>query len=233
MRVWRVIRYAARLGFVIDEEAGREIIAQRHLLSACSSARLFEEFCKDLLGPQARSVVTGLKNYGILHLLLGHIGEAFEADPRLFDWACELLDIADREKALHRDPGLGEMTVLFFWPWVESLLAGAPPDPGAVLKMAFMDAGLAVALPKSLRAQAIDVMVLVARMRRALRTGNMRWSMRGRPQYGQASRLFFLIELHRSPQEGESFESLFQKAFPGNPIREAGRRRRGRKRPEL
>jgi hypothetical protein len=119
--------------------------------------------------------------------------------------------------------------VLLFWPWVESLLAGAPPDPGTILRREFMDADLAVALPKSLRAQAIDVMVLVNRMVRGLRTGNMRWSMRGRPQYAQASRLFFLIDQHRHPKEGESFESLFQKAFPTRPLRE-GKRRRPRRR---
>jgi poly(A) polymerase len=230
VRIWRVIRYAARLGFNIGEEIGNEIRYSRHLLAGCSDARLFEEFSKDLLGPQTRSVVEGLRSFGILSLLLGRIGEAFESDPLLFAKSCALLDIAEREKAARRDPGLGEMSVLLFWPWVESLLAAAPPDPGTVLKKAFMDAGLAVALPKSLRAQIIDVMVLVNRMWRGLRTGNMRWSMRGRPQYQEASRLCFLIEQQRAPEEGESFESLFQKAFPERPLRENERRHRRRRR---
>ena len=61
----------------------------------------------------------------------------------------------------------------------------------------------------------------------------MRWSLRGRPQYAQASRLCFLIEQDRAPEEGESFESVFQKAFPSHPLRESGRprRRRRKKRP--
>ena len=83
-----------------------------------------------------------------------------ENDPGLFARACALLDIAEREKALHREPGLGEMSVLLFWPWVESLLAGRPTDPATILRKEFMEADLAVALPKGLRAQAIDVMVL-------------------------------------------------------------------------
>jgi poly(A) polymerase len=234
VRIWRVIRYAARLGFAIGEEVGSKIRASRHLLAGCSDARLFEEFSKDMLGPQARSVVEGLRAFGILSLLLGRIGAALESDPLLFARTCDLMDIADREKALRRDPSLGEMAVLLFWPWVESLLAGAPPDPGTILRKEFVDADLAVALPKSLRAQAIDVMVLVNRMIRGLRTGNMRWSLRGRPQYAQASRLFFLIDQHRPAEEGESFESLFQKAFPARPLRERGRRRpRRRKRPAV
>jgi poly(A) polymerase len=230
VRIWRVIRYAARLGFTIGEDVGNEIRRQRHLLGGCSDARLFEEFSKDLLGPQTRSVVDGLRKYGILNLLLGRIGETYESDPPLFAKACALLDIADREKELRRDPGLGEMSVLLFWPWVESLLALAPPDPGQVLKKAFMDAGLAVALPKSLRAQVSDVMVMVNRMMRGLRSGNMRWSMRGRPQYPEAARLCFLIGQNRVPEEGESFESLFQKAFPERPLRVNERRRRRRPR---
>jgi len=230
VRIWRVIRYAARLGFQIGAEVGDEILASRHLLAGCSDARLFEEFSKDMLGPQARAVVAGLREFGILSLLLGRIGAAYESDPGLFAGVCVLLDIADREKALHRDPGLGEMSVLFFWPWVESLLAGTTADPATILRKEFLDAELAVALPKSLRAQAIDVMVLLNRMIRGLRSGNMRWSLRGRPQYPQASRLYFLVEQHRAPAEGESFESLFQKAFPARPLRESGRPRRRRRR---
>lgn len=229
VRIWRVIRYAARLGFRIGAEVGDEILASRHLLAGCSDARLFEEFSKDMLGPQTRSVVEGLREFGVLSLLLGRIGSAYESDPGLFAGVCALLDIADREKELHRDPGLGEMSVLFFWPWVESLLAGTPTDPATILRKEFMDADLAVALPKSLRAQAIDVMVLLNRMMRGLRTGNMRWSLRGRPQYPQASRLYFLIEQHRAPEAGESFETVFQKAFPSRPLRESGRPRRRRR----
>ena len=235
VRIWRVIRYAARLGFRIGAEVGDEILDSRQLLAGCSEARLFEEFSKDMLGPQTRTVVAGLREFGILSLLLGRIGSAYESDPGLFAGVSALLDIADREKALHREPGLGEMSVLFFWPWVESLLAGTPTDPATILRKEFMDAEMAVALPKSLRAQAIDVMVLLNRMVRGLRSGNMRWSLRGRPQYPQASRLYFLIEQHRAPAEGESFESLFHQAFPERPLRESGRprRRRRRKKPAL
>jgi len=229
VRIWRVVRYAARLGFAIEEDIGREIVAQRHLLSACSPARLFEEFCKDLLGRQTRLIIADLREYGILRCILGRIGETFETDSLLFNKVCSLLDIADREKSLRRDLSLTEMSALLFWPWAEPLLAGVPPDPYTVLKKAFMNAGMAVALPKGLRAQVIDILAMTGRMVRALRDGNMRWSMRGRPQYGQASRLCFLIEQNRAPKEGESFENLFQQAFPSRPTWGAKRRRRRRK----
>ncbi|HUU04257.1 MAG TPA: hypothetical protein VMZ49_00130 [Patescibacteria group bacterium] len=230
VRIWRVIRYAARLGFAIDDDLGREISAQRHLLSGCSPARLYEEFSKDLLGPQTRHVISGLRDHGILRPLLGCIGEAFETDPLLFNKVCSLLDISDHEKSLRHDLGLTEMAALLFWPWAESLLIGAPPDPYTVLKKAFMNAEMAVALPKGLRAQVIDVVALIARMIRALHTGNMRWSLRGRLQFALASRLCFLIEQNRTPEEGESFENLFRQAFPARPLFGTKRHRRRRKR---
>ncbi len=230
VRIWRVIRYAARLGFVIDEDLGREISAQRHLLCGCSPARLFEEFSKDLLGPQTRNVISGLREHGILRLILGRIGAAFENDPLLFKKVDSLLDIADLEKSLRHDLGLTEMAALLFWPWSESLLIGAQPDPHTVLKKAFLNAGMAVALPKGLRAQVTDVVALVARMIRALRTGNMRWSMRGRTRFVMASRLCFLIEQKRAPEAGESFEILFRQSFPERPVFGGKRRRRPRKR---
>jgi poly(A) polymerase len=226
VRIWRVIRYAARLGFAIEEDLGREIVAQRHLLSACASSRLFEEYAKDLLGPQTRSVFTGLRKYGILGCLLGRIGEVFETDSPLFAKLCSLMDIEDREKSLRNDIGLTEMSAMLFWPWAESLLAEAKPDPSPVMKKAFLNAGMAVALPKGLRAQVIDILALAGRLTQALRTGNMRWSMRERPCFALASRLCFMIIQGRAPAEGESFESLFRQAFPSRPTWGTGRRRR-------
>jgi hypothetical protein len=95
-----------------------------------------------------------------------------------------------------------------------------------VLKTAFADAGMAVNLPKGLRAQVSEILVMVGKMIRALRTGRMRWSMRGRPQYALASRLCFLFEKNRAPQGDESFESLFQLTFPQNQFSGRPRRRR-------
>jgi poly(A) polymerase len=230
VRIWRVLRYAGRLGFAIGDDIGTEIHRQEHLLANCSEARLFEEFSKDLLGPQTRAVFGRLREYGVLRLLLGRIGEALETDPMMFARLSSLLDIVDREKLLGRDVGMAEIGALLFWPWAEPLLAGACPDPFPVLKKAFLGADMAVALPKGLRAEVIDVLCLVGRMARALRDGNMRWSLRGRPRFPIASRIGFMIAQGRVPEGGESFESLYQQAFPGRPIwgraRRPGRRRR-------
>lgn len=229
VRIWRVIRYAARLGFAIPEEIGFEILRQRHLLGMCSAARLYEEFSKDLSGPRTRAVISLLAEYGVLSLLLGRIGEAFESDPAMFAKIACLLDIADREKALGHNVSLEEAACLLFWPLAESRLAGAGPDPFSLLKKVFLDAGMAVALPKGLRAQIIDILALVARMVRSLRDGNMRWSARNRPCFALASRLCIIVVQERAPREGESFETLYQNAFPGRPTLGGKPRRRRRR----
>lgn len=232
VRIWRVIRYAARLGFAIDGELAAAIRVQRELLGGCSQARLFEEFSKDLLGARARDVFALHREFGVLRLLLGAIGEALENDGRMFAVSLSLLAIADAEKEAGRAPGLDELVALLLWPWAEPQLGKGGPDPFPLLKKAFQDAGMVVSLPKGLRAQVIEVMALAGRLLRALGDGNMRWSVRQRPGYAQASRLCFMITQGRVPEDGESFELLFRKAFPGRPLMGGGRpRRRRRRRP--
>ncbi len=230
VRIWRVIRYAARLGFAIDAEVGAAIRAERGLLAGCSEARLYEEFTKDLLGSGAQAVFSRHREYGVLRLLLGTIGAALEDDAAMFAASSSLLAIADGEKEAGRAPGLDELIALLLWPWAAPQLAGAGPDPFVALKKAFLGAGMVVALPKNMRAQVIDLLTLAGRMTRALGDGHMRWSARQRPGYGLASRLCFMISQGRVPEEGESFELLFAKAFPGRPPQGSGRPRRRRRR---
>ncbi len=232
VRIWRVIRYAARLGFAIDGEIAAAIAADRELLRGCSEARLYEEFSKDLLGPRAQDVFARHREFGVLRLLLGGIGAALEDDDGMFAVVRSLLAVADGEKEAGRAPDLAEMMTLLLWPWAEPQLGSGGFDPFPLLKKAFLGAGMIVSLPKGMRAQVIDLLAMVARMKRVLAGGAMRWSLRQRPGYAQASRLCVVIARARAPLEGESFESLFREAFPGRPLEGGGpRRRRRRRRP--
>ena len=216
VRIWRVIRYATRAGFAIDEDTEREITAQGHLLAAGSGARLFEEFYKDLNHAASTPVIEGLQRYGLLEHIIGLAGKNYQEDAARFARLVQFMEIEDCEKANGYRPKFDEMCAMFFWPWLEPRLAAAtiPGDSLAILKKAFEDAGMKVLLPKSLRAQVIDILVLADKMVRALRTGRMRWSLRGRTQYAQASRLCFVSEKGRAPEGEESFEGLFRQAFP-------------------
>jgi poly(A) polymerase len=229
VRIWRAIRYAVRAGFIIEADTVHEIAGHGHLLAQCSGARLYEEFYKDLVHTETRPLIEGLRNHGILRHVIGRAGEGYEADSALFARLCQLLDIEDREKIKGCKLLLDEMCVILFWPWLEPQFAAAQGDMHTILKKIFVNAKMEVLLPKSLLAQVIEILVMIGRMIRALRTGRMRWPMRGRPQYAQASRLCFMIEKTRAPEAEESFESLFRHAFPQLQISGSQRRRRRRK----
>jgi poly(A) polymerase len=228
VRIWRVIRYAARAGFAIGTDTEREIMAQRGLLQGCSGARLFEEFFKDLSHAASTPVFEGLQRYGLLAHIIGKAGKVYQEDEERFARLVQLLEIEDCEKANGYRPMFDELCAVFFWPWLEAQLVTPPAtgDSHELLKNALLDAGMSVQLPKSLRAQVVDILVLVAKMIRALRTGRVRWTMRGRSHYVPASRLCFLFEKGRAPAAGESFESLFSQAFPQAAAPMPARRRR-------
>jgi poly(A) polymerase len=225
VRIWRVLRHSARLGFTIEEATEKAIPSQIHLLSSCSGARLYEEFNKDL-AYETRPVIEALRKYGLLGRILGKIGAAYEDDAGLFSRLRSLLDIEDRAGMEGHHLSLEEMYALVFWPWMGPLLAEKQMDLHKSLSDAFRDAGMRVAVPKSLRANVIQIMIIVKAMIQALRTGRMRWSLQQRAHYRQASRLFFLVFKERPAEKEETFEKLFQQAFPAGPKRW---RRRGRR----
>jgi len=224
VRVWRVLRYAARLGFEIEEAAERAIHSHGRLLATSSGSRLYEEFNKDL-AYETRPIFEALRKYGLLKLILGRAGEDYEADPGMFSRLASLLEIKDKATAAGWPLSQEETGSLIFWPWLEGLFSGPPGDMHSLLNKAFENARTGATLPRSLRADIIQILIIFAYMVRALRTGHMRWSLQTRSHYEQASRVFYLIEKGRPPERGESFEGLFRQAFPAG----FGQRRRRRR----
>jgi len=230
VRIWRVLRYSARLGFAVEEAAEREIPGHAHLIGASSGARLYEELNKDLAF-ETRPVFETLRRYGILRFIFGKAGEAHETDPDLFTQLSSLLEIADRVRAAGIRLTIEEMYSLLFWSWLRPLFEASGVDLHKVLSDAFRDAGMRVNIPRNLRSDSVQIMIIVAAMDRALRTGRMRWALVGRPHFGPAQRLYFLVFKGRLPEKDESFEVLFRQAFPGGGKGKRRRRRSFRPRP--
>jgi poly(A) polymerase len=230
VRIWRVLRYAARLGFAVDEGAEREIPGHAHLIGASSGARLYEELNKDLAF-ETRPVFETLRRCGILKFIFGKAGEAYETDAELFAQLSSLLDIADRIRATEIRLTIEEMYSLLFWSWLRPLFEASGVDLHKVLSDAFRDAEMRVNIPRNLRSDSVQIMIIVAAIDRALRTGRMRWALVGRPHFGPAQRLYFLIFKGRLPEKDESFETMFRQAFPGGGKGKRRRRRSSRPRP--
>lgn len=232
VRIWRVLRHASRLGFLLDEKAESAIASNGHLLAICSGARLFEELNKDL-ARETRPVVGELRRHRLLRYILGRAGEAYESDEEMFSRLSALLELKDRAAASGAVFSQTELCGLLFWPWLEPILKREELDYHKALNEAFRESGMRLNLPRSLRADICQTLILVSAMLRAMETGRLRWSIFRRPQFAVAERLFFLIDRGRLPEKDESFISLFRTAHPAaeKPWKRRRRRRRFRKKP--
>ena len=213
VRIWRVLRHAARLGFDVEECTERGIHTHGPLLAASPGARLYEELNKDFVY-ETRPVIEALRRYRLLRYVLGKTGEDYETDYGLFTKLTNLLDVERQARESACLLTLEETYALFFWPWLEQLFIDDGADMGHVLGEALAGAKMQATLPRALRNDVVQVLIILEHMLRALASGRMRWSLRKRAHFPQASRLCFLISRGRAPQAGESFESLYCEAFP-------------------
>ena len=224
VRMWRVLRHAARLGFGVEEATERAIHAHAALLATAPGARLYEELNKDL-NYETRPVIESLRGYRLLRYVLGSIGEAYESDYGMYSKLASLLELEERVRGEGFLLAQDETYALVLWPWAESICSSTEGDAGPVITEALAKAGLQATIPRAVKTDAVHILSILRTMLSALKDGRMRWSLRKRAHFAQASRLCFLIAENRAPREGESFETLFRKAFPAASL-ESGKRRR-------
>jgi poly(A) polymerase len=97
VRMIRVLRHAARTGFVIDSAAWEEILAKRHLILACPPARLRDELLRDFKSGAARPFIDLMLQSGLFYAVFptwqGRLGEAGKE---------ELLDHMERLDVIYR-----------------------------------------------------------------------------------------------------------------------------------
>jgi len=235
VRMWRVLRHAARLGFTIEGETARAIRLDRDLLCSCSGARLFEELNKDLSSGHVGPVFQALYDYGLLAVLFGKVGRVLQEAPGTWEALRRNLDVADaRVRAGLPFPSEIVLSLLF-WPWAEKVLsagAGEGRDVHDALHDELQEAGLIVTIPKVMKASIVQTVTIVERMFIAMETGRMRWSLRKRSHYRDASFVFPLLfsgELSESP---DPFGGMFREAHPSSsgPWNKKRSRWRGRRR---
>jgi len=238
VRIWRVVRYAARLSFEIEEQTARAIPVFAAELGTCAGSRLYEELNKEFAG-QTRPVLDALRAHGLLRHIIGRFGEEFETDDELFGRVRALLDLKDRAWTEAYEMTREEMYALFFWPWAESVFAGEAGDLHAVLDRAFDQAKTQAVFPKKMRMDIAQILILVAQMKKALRTGRMRWSLKKRAHFEPAFRVFHMIEYGCPAPPETTFDILMgRESQPVShivappPIKRRPRRRRRPRRPQ-
>ncbi len=217
VRMWRVLRHAARLDFSIEEETSREIMLHRELLCSCSGARMYEELNKDVASGNVGSVLALFREYGMLSSLFGKIGSFLQDDPGAWDTLLPLLKEADELAQTGRPLSNESVLTIMFWPWAEQVLqAVASPgeDKIKVLQDALFDSGMIITIPKAMKAGITQTSCIVERMLSAMQSGRMKWSLKKRSRYTDASMVFSVITTGRVEKEKDPFSRIFREAHP-------------------
>ena len=83
VRMLRVLRHAARIGFTIDQTAWDEILVKGHLIRTCAPARVRDELLKDFHSAAARPFFALMLDsrlfYEIFPAWVGHLGKSGES----------------------------------------------------------------------------------------------------------------------------------------------------------
>lgn len=227
VRMLRVVRHAARLDFSIDKKTEKSLRTHLSLIKESSPARLYEELNKDVV-LKTRIVFEAYARVGLLGHLLGDIGEEYEKDSTLFSRLIFVLAAKERAAAKGEIFVLEELYALLFWPWMDKHYSKEKGDPHKELQEALLSSFSCITVPRKLRTDFINILLLLRNMKIAMQTGRKRSSWQKRPSYHSASRLAYLIQEGYLPKKGQTFETLFRKKY-GN-FRKKGLSSKDRKR---
>ena len=232
VRIWRVIRHASRLNFMIEEQTESAIASHRHLLAASAGSRLFEELNKDMKSGQARAFFELARRHSLLPVILGGLGACYQRSDEAFSRLAGYLSALDAEVADGRSPAPEIAYSLLLWPWARTVLADAQGDKPKALYEAFRATRPATQIPKGILIDVVQTLVIVEHMLEALSTGRMRWALKKRAHYPGASKICSLLVRGSFGEGGDPFERIFCARFePGRPPgRPRGRRRRPHRR---
>ncbi len=229
VRMWRVLRHAARLGFTLEDKTEQAISGHRYLLAACPGSRLYEELNKDLKSGAAEPFFKLARQHDLIRPVLGRIGEFIQSSPEAFNRTSSLLAVLDRTLSAGISLSPVEIYALLFWAWAADQMAEAVGDRAKHLHGAFDASGTTMTLPRALTANVIQTMIIVERMIRALDSGQMRWSLRRKAHYPEATRLCSLLVRGELIEDKDPFDVLFRQKYGGAPGGERHKRRRRRR----
>ncbi len=117
VRLLRAVRFATRLGFVIDTDVARYLNELAPLLADVSAARLFEECLKMFLGGVALQTFEQLRHYDLFAALFPQTEAAlaFEADGLPLTFLSRALDNTDRRLAEDKPVAPGFLIAALLW----------------------------------------------------------------------------------------------------------------------
>jgi poly(A) polymerase len=229
VRIWRVLRHASRLGFSIEERTAEAIPRHRDKLSVCAGSRLYEELNKDIKSGAARAFFQSARIHGVLSRFLGEVGDLYERSDDRMDKLASLLGVLDGSINSGGAPPPAVMYGLLLWPWAEPLLAGVHGDKPKVVYDAFRASRASATVPKTILLEAVHTLVIVDHMVQALLDGKMRWALKERPHYPEASRITSVLVDGTFGSCEDPFSEIYQRRFGTRPRSKPHRYRRHKK----
>jgi poly(A) polymerase len=229
VRIWRVLRHASRLGFTIEERTAEAIARHGHLLQACPGSRLYEELNKDMKSGNVGPFFQAARRHGLLPRFLGEVGELYQASDEAFEKLVFLLGALDASIRGGGSPPAEVAYGLLLWPWAEPQLTGIEGDKPKALYDAFRSAKAAATVPKSLLLEAVHTLAIVEHMLQSLADGKMRWALKIRPRYPEASRIASLLFEGTFGDCDDPFSVIYRDRFGARPRSQPHRHRRRKK----
>jgi poly(A) polymerase len=229
VRIWRVLRHASRLGFTIEARTDEAIARHAHLLQACSGSRLYEELNKDMKSGHVGPFFRAARQHGLLPRFLGEVGELYQASDEAFEKAAFLLGALDASIRGGGSPPAEVAYGLLLWPWAEPRLAAIEGDKPKVLYDAFRGSKAAATIPKSLLLEAVHALAIAEHMLRSLADGKMRWALKERPRYPEASRITSLLVEGTFGDCDDPFSVIYRNRFGTRPRPQPHKHRRRKK----
>lgn len=134
VRMLRVVRFAAKLGFAIEHDTEAAIAEAASLLDDIPAARLFDEFLKLFLAGHAAATLDLLRHHGLIQHLFPEPARLMDSDPRAA--ALVRRAMANTDRRIHADKPVTPAFILaaLLWPAVASRAEqlreqGDPPVP--------------------------------------------------------------------------------------------------------
>lgn len=139
VRLLRAVRFAAKLGFSIEQNTAAPIAEQAQLLANIPPARLFEEVLKLFLGGSATATFKQLRDYGLFKVLFPHTDPLLDNHPSYLRLIEQVMVNTDKRIRAGKRITPAFIYAAFLWPVLQEALSQREPRKGESRQDIFYD----------------------------------------------------------------------------------------------
>lgn len=116
IRILRAIKFAARLGFQIEETTLAAILRTRHEIPKAAPPRILEEINRFCRGGAGRRSFELARETGVLDVILPELAGGYATEPATWNLAASLLSALDRRQSQGHEASMGEIFATLLLP---------------------------------------------------------------------------------------------------------------------